>query len=97
MVPLAGIEPAHPNGQQILSLSRLPVPPQGQPYLFNIKFYRKAQYRNEANVPRQSRKYFITKMKNKSAGRFAKSKTTLLKKQDGRLYYEKSLYAYTLI
>ena len=30
MVPLAGLEPAHPCGQQILSLPRLPIPPQGQ-------------------------------------------------------------------
>ncbi len=29
MVPLAGIEPARLEGQQILSLPRLPVPPQG--------------------------------------------------------------------
>lgn len=29
MVPLAGIEPARPYEQQILSLPRLPVPPQG--------------------------------------------------------------------
>ena len=29
MVPPAGLEPARPHGQQILSLSRLPVPPQG--------------------------------------------------------------------
>jgi hypothetical protein len=29
MVPLAGIEPARPWGQQILSLPRLPIPPQG--------------------------------------------------------------------
>ena len=28
MVHLAGIEPARPCGQQILSLQRLPVPPQ---------------------------------------------------------------------
>ena len=28
-VPLAGLEPARPNGQQILNLSRLPIPPQG--------------------------------------------------------------------
>ena len=29
LVPLAGLEPARPCGQQILSLSRLPIPPQG--------------------------------------------------------------------
>lgn len=29
MVPLAGLEPARPCGQQILSLPRLPIPPQG--------------------------------------------------------------------
>ena len=29
LVPLAGIEPARPCGHQILSLARLPVPPQG--------------------------------------------------------------------
>ena len=28
MVQMAGIEPARPCGQQILSLQRLPVPPQ---------------------------------------------------------------------
>ena len=27
---LAGLEPARPCGQQILSLSRLPIPPQGR-------------------------------------------------------------------
>ena len=29
LVPLAGIEPARPCGHQILSLARLPIPPQG--------------------------------------------------------------------
>ena len=29
VVPLAGIEPARPRGHQILSLARLPIPPQG--------------------------------------------------------------------
>jgi hypothetical protein len=29
VVPLAGLEPARPCGQQILSLPRLPIPPQG--------------------------------------------------------------------
>ena len=29
MVPLAGLEPARPYGQQILNLPRLPIPPQG--------------------------------------------------------------------
>jgi hypothetical protein len=29
LVPLAGLEPARPYGQQILSLPRLPIPPQG--------------------------------------------------------------------
>ena len=29
LVPPAGLEPARPNGQQILSLSRLPISPQG--------------------------------------------------------------------
>ena len=28
LVPLVGLEPTLPNGKQILSLSRLPVPPQ---------------------------------------------------------------------
>lgn len=27
MVPAAGLEPARPEGQQILSLQRLPIPP----------------------------------------------------------------------
>lgn len=30
MVGLAGLEPARPYGQQILSLQRLPIPPRGQ-------------------------------------------------------------------
>lgn len=30
MVPKAGLEPARPEGQQILSLLRLPIPPLGQ-------------------------------------------------------------------
>jgi hypothetical protein len=30
LVPLARLERARPQGQQILSLPRLPVPPQGQ-------------------------------------------------------------------
>ncbi len=30
VVPEAGIEPAHPEGWQILSLLRLPIPPLGQ-------------------------------------------------------------------
>ena len=29
-VPRTGIEPAHPCGHQILSLTRLPIPPSGQ-------------------------------------------------------------------
>ena len=29
-VPRTGIEPAHPCGYQILSLTRLPIPPSGQ-------------------------------------------------------------------
>src|SRR5438132_9201779 len=30
VVPPAGLEPARPRGQQILSLPRLPIPPRGQ-------------------------------------------------------------------
>ena len=30
LVPRTGIEPAHPCGHQILSLTRLPIPPSGQ-------------------------------------------------------------------
>ncbi len=30
MVPRAGVEPARPYGQQILSLLRLPIPPSGR-------------------------------------------------------------------
>ena len=32
MVPGAGLEPARPMGQQILSLSRLPIPPSRHNY-----------------------------------------------------------------
>ena len=34
MVPGAGIEPARPYGQQILSLLRLPIPPSGRTMVF---------------------------------------------------------------
>ena len=34
MVPGAGIEPARPYGQQILSLLRLPIPPSGRTIQF---------------------------------------------------------------
>ena len=33
MVPEAGIEPARPNGREILSLLRLPIPPFGHRHL----------------------------------------------------------------
>lgn len=38
MVPLEGFEPPRPNGQQILSLSRLPIPPQRHETLKNKQY-----------------------------------------------------------
>ncbi len=35
MVPEEGLEPSHPEGYQILSLARLPVPPLRQLYMLN--------------------------------------------------------------
>ena len=36
MVPRAGLEPARPEGQRILSPQRLPIPPPGQPRRYRI-------------------------------------------------------------
>ena len=36
MVPRAGLEPARPEGQRILSPLRLPIPPPGQPGHYRI-------------------------------------------------------------
>ena len=38
-IPSMGLEPILPNGKQILSLSRLPVPPQGQSTPSRIRTY----------------------------------------------------------
>ena len=39
LIPSMGLEPILPNGKQILSLSRLPVPPQGQSTPGRIRTY----------------------------------------------------------
>ena len=39
LIPSMGLEPILPNGKQILSLSRLPVPPQGQSTPSRIRTY----------------------------------------------------------
>ena len=47
MVPLAGVEPARPEGQQILNLSRLPVPPQ-RPKINNLELLKSKELKRYA-------------------------------------------------
>ena len=46
MVPGAGIEPARPFGQQILSLLRLPISPSGQIFHSSINIPQSSEFYN---------------------------------------------------
>jgi len=62
MVPPVGIEPTHPCGYKILSLARLPIPPQGHNKIYINIDIAGAQYKHPGLMVKLEFLYATAKM-----------------------------------